>query len=129
MLNTLRIIPLGLGRIHTASSTSYANRRILLQSSLFPRAPFLASARVSQQGLHTSTKRQDAQAAQEAEPASEDAAEGRVPSAPVAKFADLYEQGLVCQTLVRTVTEQMKLDTMTEVQSKTIHLTTQGRDV
>ena len=49
--------------------------------------------------------------------------------APVTRFADLHERNLVCRTVVRTLTSEMGLDTMTEVQSKTINETLKGLDV
>ena len=49
--------------------------------------------------------------------------------APVTRFAELHERNLVCRTVVRTLTSEMGLDTMTEVQSKTISETLKGLDV
>ena len=45
------------------------------------------------------------------------------------RFGQLAEEGLVSRTLVRTLTESMNLDKMTEVQSKTIAQSTRGLDV
>lgn len=49
--------------------------------------------------------------------------------APVTRFTELEERGLVCKTVVRTLTSGMRLETMTEVQSKTINETLKGIDV
>ena len=48
---------------------------------------------------------------------------------PVTKFADLSTRGLVSQTVVDTLTQNMKLETMTQVQSLTINETIKGTDV
>ena len=48
---------------------------------------------------------------------------------PVTKFAELQDRGLVCKTIVKTLTSQMGLETMTEVQSRTINETLKGIDV
>lgn len=46
----------------------------------------------------------------------------------VTEFADLAKQNLVCDTLVRALTQDMKLQTMTPVQSQTINVTLRGSD-
>ena len=48
---------------------------------------------------------------------------------PVTKFRELAERGLVCQTVVDTLTRDMGLVNMTEVQSLTINQTLKGIDV
>ncbi|MCJ1249309.1 hypothetical protein MMC30_006532 [Trapelia coarctata] len=47
----------------------------------------------------------------------------------VTKFQELADQRLVSKTLVKTLTEDMKLETMTQVQSMTINETLKGIDV
>ena len=47
----------------------------------------------------------------------------------VTRFADLAQHGMASEVLVRTLTENMNLDTMTEVQSKTINETLRGQDM
>jgi ATP-dependent RNA helicase MSS116 len=49
--------------------------------------------------------------------------------APVTKFKDLAERGLVCQTVVDTLTRDMGLETMTQVQSLTLNESLKGTDV
>jgi ATP-dependent RNA helicase MSS116 len=49
--------------------------------------------------------------------------------AVVTKFADLATQGLVHPNVVKTLTGDMKLETMTEVQSATLHSALQGADI
>ena len=48
---------------------------------------------------------------------------------PVTRFVELQERGLVCPTLVKTLVEDMQLETMTQVQSLTINETLKGGDV
>ncbi|KAL8721103.1 MAG: hypothetical protein Q9225_002126 [Loekoesia sp. 1 TL-2023] len=48
---------------------------------------------------------------------------------PVTKFRELGERKMVCPTIVRTLTEGLGLETMTQVQSLTINETLKGGDV
>ena len=48
---------------------------------------------------------------------------------PVTRFAELLERGMVCDSVVKTITEDMGLETMTQVQSMTINETLKGIDV
>lgn len=48
---------------------------------------------------------------------------------PVTKFKELGERRMVCPTVVRTLTEDMRLETMTQVQSLTINEILKGGDV
>ncbi|KAL8854737.1 MAG: hypothetical protein Q9221_000519 [Calogaya cf. arnoldii] len=48
---------------------------------------------------------------------------------PVTRFIELQERGMVCPTVVKTLVEDMKLETMTQVQSLTINETLKGGDV
>ena len=48
---------------------------------------------------------------------------------PVTRFEDLAERGMVCQTIVDTITKSMGLETMTEVQSLTISQSLGGQDM
>jgi len=45
------------------------------------------------------------------------------------KFQELADRGMVSKTIVKTLTEDMKLETMTQVQSMTINETLKGIDV
>lgn len=47
----------------------------------------------------------------------------------ITKFKELAEQKLVSETVVSTLTQSMKLETMTPVQSQTINETLKGTDV
>ncbi|MCJ1310634.1 hypothetical protein MMC25_004299 [Agyrium rufum] len=48
---------------------------------------------------------------------------------PATKFHELLDRGLVCQTIVDTLTRDMRLETMTLVQIQTINETLKGIDV
>lgn len=48
---------------------------------------------------------------------------------PVTKFKELSERGMVCPTVVDSITRGMGLETMTQVQSLTINETLKGIDV
>lgn len=48
---------------------------------------------------------------------------------PVTKFKDLEDRGMVCKTVVNTITGVMGLETMTEVQSRTISQSLEGQDM
>ena len=48
---------------------------------------------------------------------------------PVTKFQGLLDRKLVCETVVKTITDVMRLETMTQVQSMTINETLKGIDV
>lgn len=48
---------------------------------------------------------------------------------PVTKFKDLAERGMVCQTVVDTITKDMGLETMTQVQSLTMNESLKGKDM
>ncbi len=48
---------------------------------------------------------------------------------PVTRFEDLAERGMVCQNVVNTITKEMGLETMTQVQSMTINESLKGQDM
>lgn len=48
---------------------------------------------------------------------------------PVTKFQELADRGMVSPTVVKTLTQDMRLETMTQVQSLTINETLRGIDV
>ena len=47
----------------------------------------------------------------------------------VTKFQELADRKMVSPTVVKTITQEMKLETMTQVQSMTINETLKGIDV
>ena len=54
---------------------------------------------------------------------------GGSPGALVTKFQELAERKMVSETVIQTITQNMKLETMTQVQSLTINETLKGIDV
>jgi ATP-dependent RNA helicase MSS116 len=48
---------------------------------------------------------------------------------PVTRFADLAKRGLVHPAIIKTITDKMKLETMTDVQTRTINEALSGVDV
>ena len=48
---------------------------------------------------------------------------------PITKFKDLGQRGQVCETVVETITKDMGLETMTQVQSLTINESLKGIDM
>ena len=62
-------------------------------------------------------------------PPSDEQINKAVQHGPVTKFKDLVERGMVCKTVVDTITKTMGLETMTEVQSMTISQSLKGQDM
>jgi ATP-dependent RNA helicase MSS116, mitochondrial len=47
----------------------------------------------------------------------------------ITRFEDLETRGLMSRTIINTITKDMKLETMTPVQAKTINATLKGNDM
>lgn len=62
-------------------------------------------------------------------PPSGNQIEEAVHNGPITKFEDLADRGMVCRTVVDTITKRMGLETMTEVQSLTISQSLKGNDM
>lgn len=62
-------------------------------------------------------------------PPSDRQVERATQTGPVTKFKDLAERGLVSQTVVDTITKDMGLETMTQVQSLTLNESLKGTDM
>ena len=62
-------------------------------------------------------------------PPSDSQIKQAVQHGPVTKFKELAERGMVCQTVVDTITKGMGLETMTQVQSLTINKSLKGQDM
>ena len=62
-------------------------------------------------------------------PSPENAGGENAQNGRVTKFADLAKRGLVCGTVVDTLTRTMGLETMTEVQSLTLNESLKGADM
>ncbi|KAL5461801.1 hypothetical protein PMIN07_005154 [Paraphaeosphaeria minitans] len=122
MFSALRRCPASLARnISTTALSSRVLRPSLPRSSgatliAAPRVPAIATA-----AFHQSARWQQiaAQAADE-QPAEVE---------PVTRFADLATRGLVHPNIVNMLTRQMKLEDMTDVQTRTINEALSGVDV
>ena len=122
MFGAVRRCPATLAR-NLASVSTRTLRTPLTHNSSVLRIP-LQSARlqnVSFAGFHNSATRWQ-QEAQEAEQSIEE-------DGPVTEFKDLATRGLVHPNLIRTITNQMKLTTMTDVQTRTINEALSGVDM
>ncbi|PVI04118.1 DEAD-domain-containing protein [Periconia macrospinosa] len=130
MFSALRRCPASLSRnVSSVALSSRVLRTSLVQTPsavrlAVPRLPVIAT-----QAFHQSAKwYQTAEAAAEAEAeAVEDEYEPN--NGPVTKFKDLALRGLVHPNLVNTITNSMKLETMTDVQTRTINEALSGVDV
>lgn len=125
MFGAVRRCPATLAR-NLASVSTRTLRTPLTHNSSVLRIP-LQSARlqnVSFAGFHNSATRwqQEAQEAQEAQQSIEE-------DGPVTEFKELATRGLVHPNLIRTITNQMKLTTMTDVQTRTINEALSGVDM
>jgi ATP-dependent RNA helicase MSS116 len=119
MFGAVRRCPATLVR-NLASVSTRALRTPLSHNSSILRIP-LQSARlqnVSFAGFHSSATRWQQEAQQSIE---EDG--------PVTEFKELATRGLVHPNLINTITNQMKLTTMTDVQTRTINEALSGVDI
>jgi ATP-dependent RNA helicase MSS116 len=119
MFGAVRRCPATLAR-NLASVSTRTLRTPLTHNSSVLRIP-LQSARlqnVSFAGFHNSATRwqQEAQEEQQSD-------------GPVTEFKELATRGLVHPNLIRTITNQMKLTTMTDVQTRTINEALSGVDM
>lgn len=62
-------------------------------------------------------------------PPSDAAIDHAVGKDAITKFRELEERGLVHRSIIRTITDEMKLETMTEVQTATINEALRGTDM
>jgi ATP-dependent RNA helicase MSS116 len=86
------------------------------------RIPLSRSANASIASFHSSSKWQ--QVAQEVQAEEAIAEEG-----PATTFSELASRGLVHRNIVDTITRQMKIETMTDVQQRTINEALSGVDM
>ncbi|KAI7371749.1 DEAD-domain-containing protein [Hortaea werneckii] len=116
-------IPLGAFRSHPSStpriSSNLCLRHAVRQS--LPR-PFRHPSRT----LHTSLRRQQQQQQQAA---AQDATTQDAPANRITRFAELETHNVVHPNVVRTLTQQMGLETMTDVQQATINEALKGTDI
>lgn len=122
MFSALRRCPASLARNISATALSSRVLRPSLPRSIgavritAPRVPAVATA-----AFHQSATWQ-----QVAEQAAD---EQSTKIEPVTNFADLATRGLVHPNVVNTITRQMKLDDMTDVQTRTINEALSGVDM
>jgi ATP-dependent RNA helicase MSS116 len=123
MFGAVRRCPTTLSR-NLVSISTRALRTPLSQNSSVLRIPLQTSrlANVSISGFHHSAKWQQIAAAEEA-------AESIQKDGPVTEFAELATRGLVHPNLINTITKQMRLTTMTDVQARTINEALSGVDM
>lgn len=97
-------------------------RTPLTRTSAVLRTPSTRISNASIAGFHSSAKWQ--QVAQEVEAEQTIAEDG-----PATTFAELGSRGLVHPNIVNTITKKMNIETMTDVQQRTINEALSGVDV
>ncbi|KAK5009164.1 hypothetical protein LTR39_004995, partial [Cryomyces antarcticus] len=138
MLGALRRCSAGLPRALCSGTATHRVFRSSPVSSIFEQS--LLRPIVATKGLHqTAIRRQNASAAAiEAEAEydsnhqnrpSKTTGDGAAARSPITKFHELESRGLVHRNVVRTITDEMKLETMTDVQSATINEALKGTDI
>ena len=105
-----------------ATVSSNALRTPLTRTPAALRIPAARLANAAVAGFHSSAKWQ--QVAQEVQAEEAIAEEG-----PATEFAELATRGLVHPNVVNTITKQMKIQTMTDVQQRTINEALSGVDM
>lgn len=124
MFGALRRCPATLSRsVSTAAISSSALRASSFRATSALRTPSSRIASVNSAGFHHSAQWQQIAAAQQQ-------AEHVISSdGPITEFRDLATRGLVHPNVVDTITKQMRLTTMTDVQTRTINEALLGTDV
>jgi ATP-dependent RNA helicase MSS116 len=123
MFGALRRCPTTLSRsLSTAAISSSAFRLSSFRATSALRIPSSRIANATTAGFHHSAKWQQIAAA-EAETAE------ALNDGPVTEFAELAKRGLVHPNLINTITKQMRLTTMTDVQTRTINEALSGVDM
>ncbi|OAL06432.1 DEAD-domain-containing protein [Phaeosphaeriaceae sp. SRC1lsM3a] len=121
MFAALRRCPATLSRsIPTAALCSTSLRVSSLRATSALRLPSSRVSNVPTVGFHSSAPWQQVAAA---------AVETGGLDGPVTEFSELARRGLVHPNLINTITKQMKLTTMTDVQTRTINEALSGVDV
>ncbi|KAF1825091.1 DEAD-domain-containing protein [Dissoconium aciculare CBS 342.82] len=85
----------------------------------------IASHTVATRDFHSTSLRKDAAESADGRDQAKEDSDAQV----VSKFAELETRGLVHPTVVNTITRGMGLETMTEVQSATLHEALRGTDI
>jgi ATP-dependent RNA helicase MSS116 len=124
MFGALRRCPATLSRTFTAAAVSTRASRVPSLRATFALQKISSRlANASTAGFHHSAKWQQIAAAEE------EAEESIRQDGPVTEFADLATRGLVHPNIINTITKQMRLTTMTDVQTRTINEALLGTDV
>jgi ATP-dependent RNA helicase MSS116 len=125
MFGAFRRCPATLSRsLSSATAASRALRLPLTRTPTTLRIPATRLANASFAGFHHSAKWQQV-AAQEQTDANE-AAHGE---GLVTEFQELADRGIVHPNIINTITKQMRITTMTDVQTRTINEALSGVDV
>lgn len=120
MFGALRTCPATLARsVSTAAISSSALRVSSFRATSALRIPSSRIVNATTAGFHHSAKWQQI-AAQQAETEQE---------GPITEFDELAKRGLVHPNLINTITRQMRLTTMTDVQTRTINEALYGTDM
>jgi ATP-dependent RNA helicase MSS116 len=123
MFGALRRCPATLSKgLSSVAFSSRILRSSLVQSSAATRISIPQFSAVATAAFHQSAKWRQVEAAQARE-------DSTAHDEPVTRFEDLATRGLVHPNIINTITRQMRLETMTEVQSRTIHEALSGVDV
>lgn len=122
MFSAMRRCPASLTR--ALSNAAYAPRTLqstISRTSIVSRtaAPRLNTIAIA--SFHQSAKWQNV--------AAEATQETQEKAAPITRFADLATSGLVHPNIINTITKKMKLENMTDVQTRTINEALSGVDV
>jgi ATP-dependent RNA helicase MSS116 len=123
MYGAMRRCPAMLSRSLSTAAISFKCTRTPLSQPIRARGTPSRFTNVSTAGFHHSAKWQQIAAAEE------EAGQDAPTAAPVTEFADLAVLGLVHPNIINTITKQMRLKTMTEVQTRTINEALSGNDV
>lgn len=123
MLSAFRRCAASLPRTVVASSKTslLSNASIVSRSS---QQPLLRTSILSRQLHQTLSRRQDGAAHAVRADSPEATSAG-----PITKFHELEDRNLIHKSIVKTITKDMGLETMTEVQSATINQALQGTDM
>ena len=114
------------------SIISPATYRLVVPTKSASHRPFSFSSPAQQRAATAEAEYIEDEIADEASaqrPPSEAQINDSIQRGPIVKFKELGERGLVCPTVVRTLTNDMGMETMTQVQSLTINETLKGIDV
>jgi ATP-dependent RNA helicase MSS116 len=121
MFGALRRCPVTLSRsLSTVAISSAPLRASSLRATSKLRIPSSRLANVTIAGFHHSAKWQQIAAAE---------ANTETVDEPVTEFSELAKRGLVHPNLINTITKQMRLTTMTDVQTRTINEALSGVDM